>query len=123
MSSMSKAVDKWKDRWKAKGGILKGGLKEGSPIDPIGATLRSATGNEVFSERGSSKESIEAMKETSRPDNNALTVAMTPDIPVPEKQPIIPIPDEQAQADEARRRRARQSRTGRNSTILTGLGG
>lgn len=49
--------------------------------------------------------------------------ALTPDIPKPEKTPIMPIPDENVQKTEARRRQARSSTTGRQSTILTGLGG
>jgi len=49
--------------------------------------------------------------------------AFTPEIPVPEEQPVLPIPDEALQANESRRRRSRRSRTGRQSTILTGLGG
>lgn len=46
----------------------------------------------------------------------------TPDIPMPEKQPLIPIPDESLQENKARRSRARRSRTGRKSTILSGEG-
>lgn len=48
----------------------------------------------------------------------------TPDIPIPEEETIIPIPDERTAQLEARRRRARRGGTGRESTILTeGLGG
>jgi len=50
--------------------------------------------------------------------------AFTPDIPEPDEMPIIPIPDEQTAAAEARKRRAKAVGTGRQSTILTeGLGG
>lgn len=50
--------------------------------------------------------------------------AFTPEIPAPEEPVIIPIPDEQTAALEAKRRRARAPKTGRDSTILTeGLGG
>lgn len=47
---------------------------------------------------------------------------------VPEVQdvasaPVMPIPDDSGAEIEARRRRARSSRSGRESTILTGLGG
>lgn len=53
-----------------------------------------------------------------------IETAFTPEIPEPEEETIIPIPDESKAALEARRRRARSSRTGRDSTILTeGLGG
>jgi hypothetical protein len=49
--------------------------------------------------------------------------AFTPEMPAMEDEPIIPIPDESLLANESRRRRARKSQTGRQSTILTGLGG
>ena len=53
-----------------------------------------------------------------------LGEAFTPEIPVPPEETIIPIPDESLAATEARKRRAKSSRTGRQSTILTeGLGG
>lgn len=53
-----------------------------------------------------------------------IETAFTPEIPEPEEETIIPIPDESKAALEARRRRAKSSRTGRDSTILTeGLGG
>lgn len=48
----------------------------------------------------------------------------TPEIPEPEEQTVIPIPDDSLRANEARRRRARRAQTGRQSTRLTeGLGG
>lgn len=47
-----------------------------------------------------------------------------PEIPELPEDVIIPIPDEQTAALEARKRRAKGVRTGRESTILTeGLGG
>lgn len=47
-----------------------------------------------------------------------------PEIPEPEEQTVIPIPDDSLQANEARRRRARRAQSGRQSTRLTeGLGG
>lgn len=52
-----------------------------------------------------------------------VTELYSPDIPKPEKPPVMPIPDENVQQTEARRRQARASTTGRQSTILTGLGG
>lgn len=53
-----------------------------------------------------------------------LGEAFTPQIPEPEEQTIIPIPDEGVAETEARKRRARRRGTGRSSTILTeGLGG
>lgn len=53
-----------------------------------------------------------------------LESAFTPEVPELEEETIIPIPDESRAALEARRRRAKSSRTGRDSTILTeGLGG
>lgn len=49
---------------------------------------------------------------------------LMPEIPEPEQDVIIPIPDENVAALEARRRRSKASRSGRDSTILTeGLGG
>lgn len=124
MAGTKKAINKWKDRWGAKGDVLKGSIKEGALVDPIGATLRVGKGDERFSEKGSNKEAVGTLKQTSRPENNALSLMMTPDIPEPEAQTVIPIPDESLQADEERRRRARTSRTGRQSTRLTeGLGG
>ena len=39
------------------------------------------------------------------------------------KPPVIPIPDDSLRRTENRRRRAIASKTGRESTILTGLGG
>lgn len=51
-------------------------------------------------------------------------IGLVPDIPTPEEATIIPIPDQNIAALEARRRRASASRTGKSSTILTeGLGG
>ncbi len=48
----------------------------------------------------------------------------TPEVPEPVEETIIPIPDERVAALDARKRRAKGSRTGRDSTILTeGLGG
>jgi hypothetical protein len=48
----------------------------------------------------------------------------TPEIPEPEEETIIPIPNEQTAETQARKRRARKSTSGRSSTILTeGLGG
>ena len=48
----------------------------------------------------------------------------TPEIPIPEEQTIIPIPDERTAGLDARKRRARARTSGRSSTILTeGLGG
>ncbi len=48
----------------------------------------------------------------------------TPEIPTPEDPVIIPIPDENTATLEAKRRRSRAPKTGRDSTILTeGLGG
>lgn len=38
-------------------------------------------------------------------------------------EPVMPIPDDSGAELEARRRRAKASRSGRESTILTGLGG
>lgn len=88
-----------------------------------------------------SKDDLEALKD---PRNRPLTVAgslnlaakdtkaslgdvetaFTPEIPEPEEQTVIPIPDDSLQANEARRRRARRAQTGRQSTRLTeGLGG
>lgn len=53
-----------------------------------------------------------------------VTSLFTPEIPMPEEETIIPIPDERMASVEARRRRARKVGTGRDSTILTeGLGG
>ena len=53
-----------------------------------------------------------------------ITGAFTPEVPIPEEEVIIPIPDEAGAALAAKKRRARSSRTGRDSTILTeGLGG
>lgn len=50
--------------------------------------------------------------------------AFTPDVPTPKDEVIIPIPDENAAALAARKRRAAKTSTGRDSTILTeGLGG
>lgn len=123
MAGTDKAFDKWKQRWRSKGKVLKGSIQEGALIDPIGATLRVGKGDERFSEEGSNQEAVDTLKQTSRPSNNALSMAMTPDIPEPEQQPIMPLPDEEARENEARRLRARRSRTGRQSTILTGLGG
>lgn len=55
---------------------------------------------------------------------NDVTGAFTPDVPAPEDIPIIPIPDQNKLALEAKRRRAKMVGTGRSSTILTeGLGG
>ncbi len=51
-------------------------------------------------------------------------MAFTPEIPVPEEETIIPIPDAATASLDAKRRRAKSTRTGRESTILTeGLGG
>lgn len=51
-------------------------------------------------------------------------MAFTPEIPVPEEETIIPLPNESVANLEARRRRARKAGSGRSSTILTeGLGG
>lgn len=48
----------------------------------------------------------------------------TPDIPTPEEETIIPLPNESVANLEARRRRAKKAGSGRSSTILTeGLGG
>jgi|GEM_PF-3742261 len=48
----------------------------------------------------------------------------TPDIPVPEEDPLIPLPTASTAANEARKRRAKSKTSGRQSTILTeGLGG
>ena len=48
----------------------------------------------------------------------------TPEIPEVAEETIIPIPDENTAILEARKRRAKASRSGRDSTILTeGLGG
>lgn len=56
--------------------------------------------------------------------DGSVTELYSPDVPKPEKTPpIMPIPDENVQKTEARRRQARSSTTGRQSTILTGLGG
>lgn len=56
-----------------------------------------------------------AVKKTFRPE--------IPELPAAEET-IIPIPDENELALESKRRRAKSSRTGRDSTILTeGLGG
>ncbi len=53
-----------------------------------------------------------------------LEGAFTPEIPVPEETPLIPIPTASTAANEARKRRARSKTSGRQSTILTeGLGG
>ena len=53
-----------------------------------------------------------------------LEGVFTPEVPEMEEETIIPIPDESRAALDARRRRAKSSRTGRDSTILTeGLGG
>ena len=46
-----------------------------------------------------------------------------PEMPAAESQPVMPIPDQAGAEIDYRRRRARASRTGRSSTILTGLGG
>lgn len=102
MSGTKKTFDKVKDRQRSKFKLA------ANPFD---------SGNrEKYGDR---------LMETSDPEQNALTTMLTPDIPVPEQQPIVPIPDESMQENEARRRRARQSRTGRRSTILSGdkLGG
>ena len=53
-----------------------------------------------------------------------LEGAFTPDIPVPEEDPLIPLPTASTAANEARKRRAKSKTSGRQSTILTeGLGG
>lgn len=50
--------------------------------------------------------------------------AFTPEVPVPEEQTIIPIPNASTAQTEAKKRRAKGRTTGRSSTILTqGLGG
>lgn len=52
-----------------------------------------------------------------------LGKAFTPEIPIPEEDTIIPIPDESSAKLAARRKKAKQN-SGRDSTILTeGLGG
>ncbi len=53
-----------------------------------------------------------------------LGEVFTPEIPVPEEETIIPIPDERSSELEAKKRRARSRSSGRSSTILTDrLGG
>jgi len=55
---------------------------------------------------------------------NDLEMAFTPEIPVPKEDPLIPLPTASVAANEARKRRARNKSSGRESTILTeGLGG
>lgn len=59
-------------------------------------------------------------------DKNVWAGLETPEIPQEdaESAPIMPIPDESGAEIEARRRRAKSNRSGRESTILTGrLGG
>lgn len=58
-------------------------------------------------------------------DENVWADMENPDIPQEaEAAPVMPIPDESGAEIEARRRRARANRSGRESTILTGrLGG
>lgn len=104
MSGASKTVDRIKDRHFSKSAGKKrlnplyGDFDETSPAhNPIAGTKQSA---------------------------GDVTALFTPDIPEPEEQPVIPIPDESLQANEARRRRAQRASTGRQSTRLTeGLGG
>jgi hypothetical protein len=116
MSNTEDASKKWKKRWEGKGKLLRNSVKEGALLSPSIATTQVARKDEY-------QEDNEQLKDASNPENNALSTLMTPDIPEPEEQPIMPLPDEALQANEARRRRAKQSRTGRQSTILTGLGG
>jgi len=53
-----------------------------------------------------------------------ISTVFTPEIPVPEEQTIIPIPNSRVAENEAKKRRARNTRSSRSSTILTeGLGG
>ena len=53
-----------------------------------------------------------------------ITSAFTPEIPVPEEETIIPLPDPNIAKTRARKRRAAAKGSGRQSTILTeGLGG
>lgn len=59
-------------------------------------------------------------------DKNIWADLEQPEIPQEgaESAPVMPIPDESGAEIEARRRRARSNRSGRDSTILTGrLGG
>ena len=123
MSSPKKALKKWKRRWQSKADIGKNVLKNAGPaalVSPLAASYGTykSQGNDEFDN------AVDVLKRTSDPQNNALSVALQPEIPELEEQPVIPIPDESMAANQARRRRTRQSRTGRRSTILSeGLGG
>jgi hypothetical protein len=118
MSNTKDSIKKYKKRVDAKLGIAEGSIMSGGLISPsIGTTAAYM--------QGDIDRDVEKLKETSNPENNMVSVGLSPNIPVPEEQPVMPIPDASLQATQLRRRRARQSRTGRNSTILTGgrLGG
>ena len=116
MSNMEGAINNWKNRWEAKGKTFRNVVKEGGLLAPTYATGKVLKKDEYA-------EDTQQMKDANNPDNNMVSALFTPDIPEPEEQPIMPIPDDSLASNEARRRRAKQSRTGRNSTILTGLGG
>lgn len=51
---------------------------------------------------------------------SAVGQKLDPDLPELEELPILPLPDEEEVRKDARKRRARASSTGRESTILTG---
>lgn len=101
MGGAKKAVDKVKDRHDS--GYVK------SLVNPLYGDFTDSASNPTSNMRGAADE---------------VVTVFEPDIPEPEEQPVIPIPDESLQANESRKRRARRASTGRQSTRLTeGLGG
>jgi coproporphyrinogen III oxidase-like Fe-S oxidoreductase len=52
-----------------------------------------------------------------------LDKVMNPELPEIEEDLLMPIPDDSLEETNARKRRAMSAGTGRQSTILTGLGG
>jgi hypothetical protein len=101
------------------------GIRDGA--DKVGRELnRGVKKHGVFKEgERLTKRVIENIKDPKGSIRRDLEdIGLVPEIPEPEEQVIIPIPDENSAALEAKRRRAKAPKTGRDSTILTeGLGG
>ena len=121
MAGLKKTARSWGDRKKGQFKKLREGIRPPRNKDEFKKKLRPQNRPGVA---GSINLAGTMLKDDLNGIGDEAPMLFEPDIPVPEEETIIPIPDERSAELKARRRRAKSSSSGRDSTILTeGLGG